>query len=221
MEVLSNVLVPIWSDGTSCSESLARVCYDSLMSLRVFLATVLIGFALSFGTFGIRQAQAHTFIDMPLSYLAKTAHRVIVGVPVENMSVWESTEGGRRIVTYHRVQISAHIVGDGEREVWVRTLGGVVEGIGQLVHGAASLRPQQPVLLFLVERVDKTYSVVGMEQGSFPVRIDKTRMTVESRRMAHAPLAGKPGVKPASVLEGLSLGEARRLIMEARSGHGG
>jgi hypothetical protein len=197
------------------------MCYDFPMHSRASLAAVVAAFALLLPlapTLGIPAAHAHTFVEMSVDYLAKAASRVIVGVPVDEMSVWEPTDGGRRIVTYHRVQVQTNVVGEGPQEVWVRTLGGVVEGIGQRVHGAAPLLTNQPTLLFLVARTDGTFSVVGMEQGSFPVRVSKDRKaTIERRRISHAPVPSGSGPKPSSTLEGLSFEEAKRIIVEARS----
>jgi hypothetical protein len=195
------------------------MCYDFPMHLRASLAAALAAFALLLPpTFGMRTAQAHTFVEMSVDYLAKASSRVIVGVPVDEMSVWEPTDGGQRIVTYHRVQVQSNVVGEGPQEVWVRRLGGVVEGVGQVVHGAATLRTNQPVLLFLVARTDSTFSIVGMEQGCFPVRVSKDRKaTIERRRISHAPVPAGPGPKPSSTLEGLSFEEAKRIILEARS----
>ncbi len=197
------------------------MCYDLPMHLRASLAATVAAFALLLPLapiFGTRTAHAHTFVEMSVDYLAKASSRVIVGVPVDEMSVWEPTDGGQRIVTYHRVQVQSNIVGEGPQEVWVRRLGGVVEGVGQIVHGAASLRPHQPVLLFLVARTDATFSVVGMEQGCFPVQVSKDRkVTIQRRRMAHAPVPAGAGPKPSSALEGLPFEEAKRIILEARS----
>ncbi|PKN36351.1 MAG: hypothetical protein CVU63_16685 [Deltaproteobacteria bacterium HGW-Deltaproteobacteria-20] len=197
------------------------MCYDFPMHLRAPLAAAIAAFALLLPfapTFGIQTAHAHTFVEMSVDYLAKASSRVIVGVPVDEMSVWEPTDGGQRIVTYHRVQVQSNVVGEGPQEVWVRRLGGVVEGVGQVVHGAATLRTHQPVLLFLVARTDGTLSVVGMEQGCFPVHVSKDRKaTIERRRISHAPVPAGPGPKPSSSLEGLSFEEAKRIILEARS----
>jgi hypothetical protein len=141
-------------------------------------------------------------------------------MPVDDMSVWEEAEGGKRIVTYHRVQVQANVVGDGEQEIWVRRLGGVVEGVGQIVHGAATLRTGQPMMLFLAKRTDGTFSVIGMDQGCFPVTIDKDKKVRIARRpLTHAPLPSNKVARPASALEGLSFEDAKRIVLEARKRH--
>jgi hypothetical protein len=52
-------------------------------------------------------------------------------------------------VTYTLARVDLRIAGDLPSEVWIRTLGGVVEGIGQRVEGEAFLVPGMATLVFL------------------------------------------------------------------------
>src|SRR5581483_5173791 len=118
-------------------------------------------------------ATASTVIELSVGELATRATAVVAGTPLERRSVWESTGGARtqRIVTYTRVRVERVIVMQGQApsEVWVRTLGGEVDGIGQQVVGEAVLPMARPTLLFLIARSDGTHGVVGMAQGSYPL----------------------------------------------------
>jgi len=221
-------MVPRYVLVDTSIEILFACAIDGGMRLRAALLASVFTFALLVGFpghsgFGLRVADAHTFVEVSVDYLAKTATRVIVGVPGESDSVWEETESGRRIVTYHRVRVHMDVVGGGSREILVRRLGGVVDGIGQIVHGSPPIRENVPVLLFLTERKDSTFSVLAMEQGCFPVSISKDRrIRVEPRRLDRTPLPdkqvraeGRP--LPASILEGLSIEQAKQVILEERS----
>lgn len=172
------------------------------------------------GSFGIPTAHAHSFVEISVDFLAKQAHRVVVATPVDETSTWEDAEGGRRIVTYHRLQVHTNLAGQGDEEIWVRRLGGVVGKIGQRVHGTAPLRRGSTFVLFLAKRDDGTFSVIGMEQGCFPVvkQKDKT-LKLGHRHFSHGPVPAKPGVRPASSLEGQTVQEVARIVAEVRSKH--
>jgi hypothetical protein len=93
--------------------------------------------------------------------------------PVETRSVWENG----RIYTYTRVHVDRAVAGDlaSGAEAWVRTMGGVVGKIGQVVEGEAVLVPGQTSLLFLhrgpAEAAD-AYEVTARGQGQFVVTPD-------------------------------------------------
>jgi len=54
----------------------------------------------------------------------------------------------------------------------VRTLGGRVNGVGQIVHGEAQLRAREPSLVFLRTRADGSTAITAMAQGHYPLRPD-------------------------------------------------
>ena len=79
---------------------------------------------------------------------------------------------------------------DGEledSEVMVRTLGGQVGDVGQVVHGEAVLVRNRRAVVFLSGRGTRTSSVTAMAQGHYPVRPDghgKSRLAL-SPRLGH------------------------------------
>jgi hypothetical protein len=111
--------------------------------------------------------------EITLRQLVVRADLVVEGVPEESKAVWEDLEGvGRRIVTYTRVHVSDTAYGEaGGKDVWVRTLGGIVGDLGQTVEGEAELRLGEHAVLFLHGRGDGTHLVVDMAQGHFPMVI--------------------------------------------------
>ncbi len=119
-----------------------------------------------------RSAAASTFVELSLAELVSKSTLVVAATPLDSRSLWEDSEGGhgRRIVTYTRLQVDRVVDGPvASGELWVRTLGGQVDDIGQHVDGEAVLPYQQPSLLFLRARPDGTHAVVGMGQGSYPL----------------------------------------------------
>jgi hypothetical protein len=175
-----------------------------------------------------RAASASTVVEVSLAELASRATAVIAGTPLESRSVWESAGGarGERIVTYTRVHVDRVVDGRAPGELWVRTLGGQVDHIGQRVEGEAVLVAGQPALLFLAARADGTHSVVGMAQGHYPL---ETLPDASLRLAAPGALgrvlgaAGQTGDahRPARLLlPGRKLDEIASLIAAERRSHG-
>jgi hypothetical protein len=161
-----------------------------------------------------------------MSELVAGATLVIAGTPLESRSLWENDAHGRRIVTYTRVRVERLLDGPPQSEVWVRTLGGEVDEIGQQVAGEAALRVAQPSLLFLKGRVDGTQAVVGMEQGQYPLdaRPENGSAKVRApRQTGHlvpkAQALGSPRPPARHALVGHSLDEIAQLIAAERRAH--
>ncbi|MGH7269301.1 MAG: hypothetical protein ACREJ3_02630 [Polyangiaceae bacterium] len=90
----------------------------------------------------------------------------------ESVSVWENG----RIATYTRVEVDRGLAGDvPAREAWVRTLGGVVGHVGQIVEGEAVFAPGKRSLVFLCDGPSGAYDVTARGQGQFPVVDDDDR----------------------------------------------
>jgi hypothetical protein len=121
------------------------------------------------------EGKASVVVAMTLKDLVDRSESVVVGLPKSRTSRWE----GGRIVTYTTVAIDTSVAGSGKagETLTMRTLGGVVDGIGQIVHGEAVLKLGAPVMIF-VGSLSTSYattvmagsrSVVGMSQGVLPV----------------------------------------------------
>jgi hypothetical protein len=90
---------------------------------------------------------------------------------VESRPVWENG----RIYTYTRVHVDrpvAGALGTGD-EAWVRTMGGVVGKVGQIVEGEASFAPGEASLLFLRPGPAGAFVVTARAQGQFPIVADR------------------------------------------------
>jgi hypothetical protein len=119
-------------------------------------------------------ANASVMIAVPFDSLVKDADAVAVIAPQESKSVWEDG----RIYTYTRVKIEQPVAGDastqGGGDVWIRTMGGVVGKVGQLVDGEPVFAANKPNLLFLRKfKAGGTWEVSARAQGQYPVVVDE------------------------------------------------
>jgi hypothetical protein len=119
----------------------------------------------------------------------------------------------------------------------VRTLGGEVGDVAQLVEGEATFAPGRPSLVFLRPHVDPVrraptgaMSVVERAQGQFPIETDaraRARLALARDLGALVPPSGRTVDGGASrfardVLEGRSVDDAARTIAAAwRIAHSG
>ena len=175
-----------------------------------------------------RSASASTLVQLSLGDIVRLATAVVAGTPLDSLSVWEDTDTarGQRIVTYTRVRVDQLFDGTAAREIWVRTLGGVIGDIGQRVDGEAILVRGQPGLFFLRQLAAGPLGVVGMSQGH--LRLEGVAVTPTARVLrlpSFARMVERPGVAGGDTsvglqaLHGQTLEQATRLIRAARQGH--
>jgi hypothetical protein len=114
-------------------------------------------------------ADAHASVSIAITWggLLRESTAVAVATPVESHSAWE----GGRIYTYTRVRVDRAVAGDlpAGSEAWVRTMGGIVGKIGQIVEGEAILAPGQASLLFVRAGPPGAFEVTARGQGQFPI----------------------------------------------------
>ena len=159
--------------------------------------------------FGARRARASVAVGIGLPELISSSTTVGFAASSEASSRWEEIGGSRRIVTYHRVGFDELVIGQ-DRELWVRTLGGRMGDIAQIVHGEAELRVGEPCLLFVCPARDGALVVTEMAQGHYPLR---------SQRLHPSPRLGRlvrPDGSAVRALVGRTRAEARGLLGEAR-----
>lgn len=173
-------------------------------------------------------AAASTVRLLELRDLLSHSQVVLVGTPVLAEGRWELVGRTRRIVTYTRVVVDEVITGKlDSSEIIVRTLGGRVGDIGQIVHGEAVLRKNQPYLLFassVPQRAPTHFYVTGMAQGQFLIRTDPKQVrrlaAQQSERLERVSPTGTPSARPkvsaAAQLSGLRLADAKALIKKLK-----
>jgi hypothetical protein len=126
---------------------------------------------------------------------------------MEARAVWEDG----RIYTYTHVRVERPIAGElgTGADAWVRTMGGIVGKVGQIVEGEAAFTPGDRSVLFLRPGPVGAYVVTDRGQGQFPVVTDEQQtarvvrshavgMLVQPRVLA----AGITGRLAADVLHG-------------------
>ena len=119
---------------------------------------------------GVASATLARAVSLP--QLVGLSRYCLVGTATDANSRWETVGKSRRIVTYARVQVTQPIDGrpPPEATLMLRTLGGRVGDIGQLVHGEARFVLDVPMVVFLAPDVDGILAVTAMAQGHYPLR---------------------------------------------------
>lgn len=118
----------------------------------------------------VRDARASVSIAVTWDGLLRESTAAAIVTPIEALAVWEDG----RIYTYTHARVDRAIAGDlgTGGDAWVRTMGGVVGKIGQIVDGEPVLVPGQSSLLFLHPGPVGAYEVSARGQGQFPVVVD-------------------------------------------------
>jgi len=172
-------------------------------------------------------AAASASVSVAVSWdalLHESTAAAVITPTTEARSVWE----GGRIYTYSRVHVDRAVAGDVNAgdDAWVRTMGGIVGRVGQIVEGEAVLAPGQPSLLFLRPGDAGTFEVTARGQGQFPLVADsdatKPLRVVRSNAVGALvqPRPVGPVVLPrlaAEILHGRSIDDVARDIVAAWS----
>lgn len=159
-----------------------------------------------------RAARATLGRGASIDVLVARSRHVLVGEALDAYSTWEQIGTRKHIVTYTRIKPSELLAGadPAQPELLVRTLGGRVGDLGELVPGEAQLVPGQRSLLFVMQ-FGSALAVTGMAQGHYPLardaagieRLQRSPQTVEFRRDPQAAVER---------LHGLDLPSARNLV---------
>lgn len=124
-------------------------------------------------------AEATVMVRLDLDTLVGRSDQVVVGKVRASKSRW-SSETRKRIITDTEIVVEETIHGKAAKVITVRTMGGVVDGIGMRVVGTARFRVGQRVLAFTEKRGTNRW-VVGMRQGLFHVAADTHGKEIVSR----------------------------------------
>ncbi len=132
-------------------------------------------------------ARASVSFTVVLDALVEESSAACVATPVDSKSVWEDG----RIATYTRVHVDRVLAGSLGDEVWVKTLGGAVGDVGQMVDGEAVLRRGQQSVLFLTT-YEGSLVVTARGQGQFAIVRDGAALRLRKNAHAGALLAPNP-----------------------------
>lgn len=182
------------------------------MNRRGFVRVAAVG---ALGMVVARSAQASLARAVPLEQLVGRSQHVLVGEPLDAYSVWEQLGGRKHIVTYTRIRAHELLAGADPKsdELLVRTLGGRVGDLGELVHGEASLNLGARAVLFTMP-VQDTLAVTAMAQGHYPLLRDGAG-TERLRRSPEAKELLQEQGSAVQRLMGLQVAEARSLLRQA------
>jgi hypothetical protein len=159
-----------------------------------------------------RPAEASLSRALPLAELVARSQHVVLGEPLDNYSVWEQIGQRKHIVTYTRVRALELLSGldPKQDELLVRTLGGRVGDLGELVHGEAIINLGERGVLFMMP-TRGVLAVTAMAQGHYPLEHDKAGVERLRRSPEAAELVNEAG-SAVKQLTGLQVTEARTLL---------
>jgi hypothetical protein len=159
-----------------------------------------------------KPAHASVARALRLEELTQRSRHVLVGEPLDAYSAWTRIGARKHIVTYTRIRTHEVLAGRDpqDSEVLVRTLGGRVGELGELVHGEALLQLGERSVLFVMPSRD-TLTVTGMAQGHYPLFKDVRGAERLLRSREARELVNEAGAA-VQRLPGLQLPEARKLL---------
>jgi hypothetical protein len=137
-----------------------------------FVSVLALGGAVAAGVATERPAYASITITVLFDELVRDSSAAAIVTPYEQNAVWEDG----RIITYTHVHADRVVAGSVEGDPWVRTMGGTVGKVGQLVDGEAVLTMGRQGLLFLQPSKQGTsgvYAITARAQGQFPVVLNE------------------------------------------------
>lgn len=162
-----------------------------------------------------KQSQATVARAVSLKDLVQHSTRVARATALDSFARVEDLGGTRHIVTYSRLRVDEKIVGSsGDAELLVRTLGGQVGDLGEIVHGEAMLALNEACVVFLHQDSEGIERVTEMAQGHYPIAVDAAGAPrlLPSRNMPR--LIGDK-LSAVGELTGVRFSEARDLILKA------
>jgi hypothetical protein len=180
-----------------------------MLSRRSFVMGGLSAFALGHA----RPAQATLVRAVTLSELVSLSKHAVVATPGASSSRWETIGDRERIVTYTPVRVQYVLDGSAPpNEIMVRTLGGRVGDLGQLVPGEAPMHKDATAALFLEPVATDVFGVSAMAQGHYPVLADaKGTRVLRAHRLSFAQLAPDAAIVR---LDGRTVGEVEAFVYQ-------
>jgi hypothetical protein len=160
-------------------------------------------------------AQASLARAVGVEELLGRSRHVLLGEPLDAESVWERVGQRKHIVTYTRVRTLELVAGVDPKqdELMLRTLGGRVGDVGELVHGEAILTLGERSMLFVMP-AQSALAITAMAQGHYPLTRDKAG----AERLLRSPQAAELLRVDGSAVQrlaGLDVGSARTLLRQA------
>jgi len=168
------------------------------------------------GLFSSSPADASVARALTLGELVRTSTSVVLVTAVAKRSSWQTIAGTRRIVTETRLRVEELVSGadPSSSEIVVRTLGGAVGTVGQIVEGEAELTIGEQSLTFVSQNHPDFYWVTAMGQGHYPVTADSRGRILRQNRQLPSLVGNKPSA--VATLRGRLLTESLALVRAER-----
>jgi len=154
---------------------------------------------------------------MSLHELVSRSRHAVIGTPLDARCLYLTIGGRRLLVTETRLRIDG-LLGlepPGQAELAVRTLGGQLDGVGELVHGQAEFVRGQLCVAFFERAPDGACWVTGMAQGHYP--LENADAGLKLRASPQLPVIRDWEQSAVKRLVGTRLSEAESLVAEVKS----
>lgn len=154
---------------------------------------------------------------VPLSSLMSVSDQVVVATVTSVSSHYEKVAGSNRIVTDTTLQVDHVVAGDSGLvggPIVVRTLGGTVGDLAQLVLGEAVLAPGTTDFLFLRKGTDGRLHVSAMAQGEYIV-VSESGGALKLRQSPGLDVVVNPSQSAVAALAGRTLEQAEAIVAQA------
>lgn len=128
------------------------------------------------------RAEATVARSLSLEGLVRRASQVVIFTALASESRFVELGRRRRIVTDTRVRVAEQVLPgrNTSSELLVRTLGGSVGDLAEVVHGQPRLSSDEACVAFLLEGPDGLHYFNGMAQGHYPLSRAAERMLLQS-----------------------------------------
>lgn len=156
---------------------------------------------------------------VPLERLLGVSEQVVVATVTSAHSHYEKVGGSSYIVTDTTLQVD-HVIdgpsGLAGQPIVVRTLGGTVGDLAQVILGEAVLAKGSTDLLFLRRGKDGSLHVSAMAQGEYVV-VSESGGELRLKPSPGLDVMVNPETSAVAVLAGRTLGQAEAIVGQARS----
>ena len=163
-------------------------------------------------------ARATLLKGLSLEELVERSGFIVVLTALDSRSHYEEIGGRRSIVTDTRVRVEDVLAKaePADQELLVRTLGGRVGGVGEIVHGQPTISAASADVAFLKLGADGAHWFVGMAQGHYPLvgQVQAERKLIQSAQLPEIRDYERCAVRK---LSGLKLTRATELLRAAVS----
>lgn len=167
--------------------------------------------------FAAATASATTMLALSVDELTQRADMVVVGRVIATEP--RESEDGKRISTLVTLQVEESWKGRPAQEVRILALGGTLDGISQVVMGAARFAEGEEVVVFLrsLRGPEPLTEVVGMAQGKLAVErnAEGIQVAVPSLQGLELVQPGGREVRPAPVSGPIPVRELQERVRAA------